>query len=159
MRRRTFLRIAAPSWLIAAYSHLQRALHGACLPVGANVKKLLLATNYHLDVEFSLAQKELMRKYKDGGSKKLNSRLFFSMCCAVEVERCMQSKLSCDFRHAFELHALGAPVVAVGQRPQFVISRANLLADIYSSFFHIDWGTNFIQRYGGKWLNRFRIFA
>jgi len=63
--------------------------------------------------------------------------------------------------HSFEIHALDAPVVALGDRSplDFSFRQPDLSAGIHFNLFNNAWGTNYPQWCGGDWSYRFRIFA
>ncbi len=64
MQRRTFLRMAALSGLLAGKSARLNALQSAA-PQERNVRTVLIVTKCHLDVGFSLTQAQVMRRYFD----------------------------------------------------------------------------------------------
>jgi hypothetical protein len=61
----------------------------------------------------------------------------------------------------FEIHALDAPVVALGERSplDFSFRQPDISAGIHFNLFNNAWGTNYPQWCGGDWSYRFRIFA
>lgn len=62
---------------------------------------------------------------------------------------------------SFEIHALDAPVVALGNRSplDFSFRQPDISAGIHFNLFNNAWGTNYPQWRGGDWSYRFRIFA
>lgn len=63
--------------------------------------------------------------------------------------------------HSLEIHALDAPVVALGDRSplDFSFRQPDISAGIHFNLFNNAWGTNYPQWCGGDWSYRFRIFA
>jgi hypothetical protein len=63
--------------------------------------------------------------------------------------------------HVFEVRALDAPVVALGERTplDFSMQQPDLSHGLHFSLFNNAWGTNYPQWCGGDWAYRFRILA
>jgi hypothetical protein len=65
MQRRTLLKMAALSGMIATRPSVLRALGEKAMAVFAEVKKVLLVTKCHLDAGFGLTQAKMIREYFD----------------------------------------------------------------------------------------------